>query len=161
MNTIELKRMNVHISKSVMNIIENYKQFKKNDNEAGGILFGQIMENNVYIMKASTPNKFDKASRYSFVCNKDAAQIIIDFEFKNSGGKTIYFGEWHTHPENKPTPSSIDINMIKSQFFKNKINEPFLFLLIQGITDVYFVLFDGKELKPIDLHIFDEVSMIV
>lgn len=46
----------------------------------------------------------------------------------NSGQKTIYIGEWHTHPENYPNPSGVDNKMIVQQYFKNRINEPFLIL---------------------------------
>jgi integrative and conjugative element protein (TIGR02256 family) len=143
----------VKITEALMGVIGGFKQFKKKDNESGGILLGQIIDNNIYILKASTPNKFDKASRFSFECNKDAAQVIIDYEFINSGNKTIYVGEWHTHPENYPNPSGIDIRMIKDQYFKNRLNEPFLVLLIQGLQGVYIAIYDGKKIESIEYEI--------
>lgn len=142
-------RKKIEIAESVLSIIQSYKQTKKGDNESGGILLGQVNDKVIYINKVSTPNKFDRGERYSFESNKDAAQVIIDFEFYNSDKKTIYLGEWHTHPESVPTPSSIDINMIKKQFKKNKLNEPFLILLIQGLTDLYIGYYDGNELIKI------------
>jgi integrative and conjugative element protein (TIGR02256 family) len=141
--------MNVFITSTTIKIIESYKQTKKKDHESGGILLGQILDNNIYILKATTPNKFDKSSRYSFECDKDAAQVLIDYEFINSENKTIYVGEWHTHPENFPNPSHIDIGMIKSQYFKNRLNEPFLVLLIQGLKGLYVALYDGNKVEEI------------
>ena len=136
----------IFISSSVISLIETFKQYDSRKNESGGVLVGQIKDNKVYILKISIPNKFDRASRYRFECTKDAAQIIMDYEFYNSGGKSIYIGEWHTHPEETPQPSRDDKAMIKEQFKKNKLNEPFLILLIQGLNDLYIALYDGKTL---------------
>jgi integrative and conjugative element protein (TIGR02256 family) len=150
-NIIIIKR--VIITEAVMRIFEGFKQYNKKDNESGGVLLGQIIDDKIYILKASTPNKFDKASRFSFECNKDAAQVIIDYEFINSENKTIYLGEWHTHPEDYPNPSGIDIRMIKNQYFKNKLNEPFLILLIQGRKEIYIAKFDGNKIESIEYGI--------
>lgn len=146
MKKIIIINKSIHISDSVLNLFEKHKQRRRWSNESGGILLGQVTDKGVFILKASTPNKFDKASRYSFECNKDGAQIIMDYEFINSDKKTIYLGEWHTHPESIPTPSGTDINMIQTQFKKNKINEPFLLLIIQGTKELYVGLFDGKKI---------------
>ena len=113
MRTFIRNNNKIHISDSVIEIFQKYKQVKKKDNESGGILIGQIKDDNIYILKASTPNKFDKASRLFFECDKDSAQIIINYEFYNSEKKSIYFGEWHTHPENFPKPSFVDKEMIR------------------------------------------------
>ncbi len=142
--------MKVYITDTTLKIFESFKQIKKKDNESGGILLGQIVDNDIYILKASTPNKFDNSSRYSFECNKDSAQVIIDYEYVNSGKKTIYLGEWHTHPERGPNPSGIDIGMIKKQYFKNRLNEPFLILLIQGLENRYVALYDGYKIEEIE-----------
>lgn len=147
---LKVSDIKVYISQSTIDIIERHKQNKRATPESGGILLGQVRGNEIFILKASTPNKFDKSSRNSFSCNKDAAQIIIDYEFLNSDKKTIYLGEWHTHPENFPTPSGIDQKMIKDQYFKNKLNEPFLMLLIQGRKERYFSIFDGKKIMKLN-----------
>lgn len=145
------------IARSVLNRIGKFKQTKKKAPESGGILLGQITDKKVFILKASTPNKFDKSSRYTFDCNKDAAQIIIDYEFINSEHKTIYLGEWHTHPENNPNPSEVDKRMINNQYFKNKLNEPFLILIIQGLIGLYSAIFDGENLNFIKLTINEDI----
>ena len=145
MKTFVRKNIKIHISDTVIEIFEKYKQNNKKDNESGGILIGQIKDDNIYILKASIPNKFDKSSRYYFECDKDAAQIIINYEFYNSNHKSIYIGEWHTHPENNPTPSSLDKKTIRKQFKNNKLNEPLLILIIQGLKNIYVSLYDGRK----------------
>ena len=92
------------------------------------------------------PNKFDKATRTGFIRDKDAAQVIVDFEFINSDNKSIYLGEWHTHPEDIPTPSEQDMKMIKEQFHKNSLNEPVIFLVIVGLKKNYINIYDGKKI---------------
>jgi len=146
MKEIIRNKTSIFISDSALEIIKSFKQFGTTENESGGILLGQISDKGIYILRASTPNKFDKSSRYSFECNKDAAQVIINYEFQNSGRKTIYIGEWHTHPEKNPTPSGVDKSMIIGQFKKNKLNEPFLILIIQGLSEFYIAIWDGKKL---------------
>jgi len=143
-------RFSLIISNDVLLIFQNYIQNTKSKNESGGILLGQVKDNNVYLMRASIPNSFDKSSRYSFERNKVIAQIIVDYEFANSLGKTIYIGEWHSHPENYPTPSEQDERMIKNQLKLNKNIEPYLFLIIQGIKGIYVGVYDGKNLTEMN-----------
>ena len=143
---IKIGKFNIFFSKKVIQDIERYKQDTKEKNESGGILLGQVLNHDVFILKHSDPCKYDKSTRYSFERDKKNAQKIIDFEFLDSNGKTIYLGEWHTHPENKPTPSSQDMSMIKEQFKKNKLNEKFLLLFILGIKEFYIGFYDGKSI---------------
>lgn len=136
----------IHISESAYNIMCGFIQNDRKKLESGGILIGQIKGNNIYIQKVTVPNQFDKSTRYSFVRNKDAAQIILDHEVINSQNTMTYLGEWHTHPEAKPTPSGQDLNMIKEQYTLGKLNLPFVILIIQGISDVYISIYMEKQL---------------
>lgn len=150
---IRIENYNIIISDRPLEIFNSYVQDTINKKESGGILLGQVVDSNIYVMKASIPNSFDRAGRYKFHRNKKAAQVIIDYEFVNSNKKTIYLGEWHTHPENNPSPSGIDIKMLKQQFKNNRINEKYLLLLIRGSQKTYVALYDGDnfEGKLVDL----------
>ena len=55
-------KIEILIARSALNLIEKFKQTSKNANESGGILLGQVTDDKVYILKVTTPNKFDKAS---------------------------------------------------------------------------------------------------
>jgi len=149
---VTLQKYKIFIAPSVVSILAGYKQIHRKDCEAGGILLGQINEDGIYILKASIPNSRDKRSRMSFIRDRDRAQLIINHEFANSGGKTIYLGEWHSHPEKFPSPSSVDKAMIKDQFKKNKINEPFLIFIIQGISGIYIGLIADGEISGVNIH---------
>jgi integrative and conjugative element protein (TIGR02256 family) len=135
----------IHISDSAYHIIRRFIQDDSKKLESGGILIGQIKGNNIFIQKVTIPNQFDKSTRYTFVRNKEAAQIILDHEVVNNQNTFTYLGEWHTHPEAKPTPSSQDLKMIKEQYTLGILNLPFVILIIQGISDIYISIYMEKQ----------------
>lgn len=141
----------VLIADGVMEIFNRCKQDSPRKPEQGGILLGQVVDNRIYIMRVSTPTAMDKMSRSSFVRDRGAAQVIVNHEFENSNGKTIYLGEWHTHPEDTPSPSSVDIEMIKNQRKRTLANVPFLLMMIVGLGDIYVGLFDGSQIHQASL----------
>lgn len=146
------KEIRIVIEENVENLFLNFVQIKDR-NEQGGILLGKVKDNEIIICRASIPTEFDRSSRFSFDRNKKSAQMIIDYEFLNSQGKIVYLGEWHTHPENYPTPSQTDLKMIKTQFEKNTLNESFLIMIIVGLKNKYVSFFNGKsnhKLSPIE-----------
>lgn len=90
---------------------ELYRQTSSTDDEAGGILLGRLLEGtaDIVIDLASTPNTGDRRGRFRFFRQKDPTQRLIDAEWQNSGGTRIYLGEWHSHPEDIPQPSAVDL----------------------------------------------------
>lgn len=142
----EIGEYTVVLSESVKSLFQKFIQDKVEKNEAGGILLGSIVGKKIYIIKASIPNKFDKATRTSFLRDKNIAQIIVDYEFENSNGTMFYLGEWHTHPEDYPTPSGQDRKMTIEQYNKSRLPQPFSLMVIQGIKDIYIALYDGKKI---------------
>lgn len=149
--TYKFDTYNVSISEDVIDILHSYCQDSDEKLEAGGILIGFITGYHIFITKISTPNIYDKRSRYGFVRDKGTAQAIVDYEFINNRGSMIYLGEWHTHPEDLPTPSFQDKKMIKQHFIKSKLNEPFILLLIQGIKGIYLGVYNKDGLKKAQL----------
>ena len=141
-----LNKYTVVITENASNILNRFIQKGGQKYESGGILLGQVKDKTIYITKLSVPNHLDKAKRTYFERHKLPAQLIVNHEFYNSGGKTIYLGEWHTHPELIPSPSAVDIKMLKQQFAQNTINLDCIFLLIQGINELYLGEFDGNKI---------------
>lgn len=139
---IELNKIKIIVHQIPLEIFERFTQYKKNQKESGGVILGKIINDQVHILRLSIPNSLDKSSRTNFERNKVAAQIIIDYEFINSNGQMIYLGEWHTHPENYPTPSPQDRKMLKEQFINNQLNVPYLLLIIKGIFGTHVGMID-------------------
>lgn len=134
----------VFIHQNVMQVFQKYRT--QNIPEAGGILLGQVRKNEIYILKVTEPSRWDIRQIFSFVRKRKQAQRAIDIEFEKSGGRTIYLGEWHSHPEALPSPSVTDIRMIKQQFSKNEINEDFLLMLIIGYNQDFCAIYNGQRL---------------
>jgi integrative and conjugative element protein (TIGR02256 family) len=142
------KNITIVIEPNVLELFNTFHQTGKKP-ESGGILLGKVYDNEIRIKKASLPTMFDSFSRFSFNRHKKSAQLFTNYEFKNSGGTIIYIGEWHTHPENIPTPSPKDVKMIANQFRENKINETFLLMVIVGLKDIYLGYYDGEILTAL------------
>ncbi len=105
----ELGDLSIKISEEVFEKMKSFIQDENHKPEAGGILIGHYLEDNNYsITDVSSPSELDKSSRFNFTRSKKNAQKIINKIFKDSKGKKIYLGEWHTHPEDHPQPSSLD-----------------------------------------------------
>jgi integrative and conjugative element protein (TIGR02256 family) len=135
-------------------VLETFDEYRQNDGqlESGGILLGRIFNNlNVIIDIATIPTGYDKASRYSFESSQLASQTIVNSIWNRTDGKCIYLGEWHTHPELFPAPSSRDRAMIKNMFRQSKIQTDFLFLIIYGIEDLWVGSMDEVGLQRLNL----------
>lgn len=141
----------VKIEEDVHYLFDKFRQLGDRP-EKGGILLGKVKGETVIIQKASVPTLWDKSSRYQFIRHRNSAQLFTNYEFYNSNGTVIYLGEWHTHPEDYPSPSKVDTKMIHEQFHKNYINEPFLIMVIVGRKGNFYAVYDGHQLKEIDSH---------
>ena len=126
----------VDLENNVLSIIRSYEQQKLWSKEAGGVLIGkELKDTDHYIITAaSTPTRHDKRSRFSFTRSMESAQPLIDRKWEESGGIENYIGEWHTHPESKPTPSGIDQALIRQVVSDNSSPFPKVFLVIGGLN---------------------------
>jgi integrative and conjugative element protein (TIGR02256 family) len=137
MMNIKIDDYTLMLSTEVLKILDSYIQRKLNNPESGGIILGKITAENIQVQRLSVPTELDKCSRTNFERHRLSAQIVINYEHANSYGQVTYLGEWHTHPEDHPSPSGTDIKMIKQQFSQNKIHTEFLILLIQGRKSLF------------------------
>lgn len=160
--TIHLGETNLKILPAAFHKMQAYIQDNDAKEEAGGIMLGYcIDENNFTILEVTVPNKEDKRSRYGFWRTSFLHQRILNRLFKKSNGKSIYLGEWHTHPENVPTPSSLDRKSIIAQIRKSKLNSDKIFSLIMGREGLHLSLvrYEGivfeKQIK------FEQLSSLI
>jgi integrative and conjugative element protein (TIGR02256 family) len=142
----QIGKHNIAFHVGALGILDRFTQRNKNQPEAGGVILGKLIGDEIQIMRLSVPTQLDKASRYSFERHAYSAQIVIDYEFYNSGGEMVYLGEWHTHPEAHPTPSCADKNMIRRQYNNNGRQTDFLLLVIQGTSSRYVGLIENDLL---------------
>jgi len=140
MMEIKIQNYIITLSAEALSILDKHVQRHLSDPESGGIILGRIAADTIQIQRLSTPTELDKHSRMNFERHRLSAQIVVNYEYANSNGQVTYLGEWHTHPEDFPSPSPTDIKMIKQQFAQNKIHTEFLILLIQGRKTLFSAL---------------------
>lgn len=99
----------IHIEQPVLAHLYRNAQNKCWSREAGGQLFASIKRNRWIVKRATGPRTTDFRSRFAFRPDRKAekAEILTFF-----GEGLHYVGDWHTHPQNVPSPSNTDIRNI-------------------------------------------------
>lgn len=124
----------VELSDTVLAHFANYRQFGTVANEAGGILLGRFIygTRNVMVDTAEGPSKHDRRKRFSFFRRKKPAQTIVNEAWNASDGTSNYLGEWHTHPEDDPSPSATDLSDWQRIVKLARYEQDCLFFIIVG-----------------------------
>ncbi|WP_291528628.1 Mov34/MPN/PAD-1 family protein [Bacteroides sp. UBA939] len=141
----------IEVPIEVIDTLQSMRQISGNEN--GGILLGsEIGEKHYRINRVSEPCMLIERSTRGG-CTRDAnkANEIIKREFELSNHTRFYLGEWHTHPENNPTPSSVDIASIYDVFSKSKIVIDGVFLAIVGRKSIFWGFHDGTQMHKIEV----------
>ena len=105
--------------------------------EAGGILLGRFVidNNDVIVDHITMPMIGDRRTRFGYFRSK-LHQKRISEAWAASRGTCNYLGEWHTHPEDEPAPSSHDFANWENKLATDKFDSDFLFFVIVGIARV-------------------------
>ncbi|MBX0351295.1 MULTISPECIES: Mov34/MPN/PAD-1 family protein [Bacillus cereus group] len=136
-----------------------YRQDKSSSAEAGGILIGRILiENEHYIIDdVSEPMSTDKRSRCRFSRKPEGHQEYFNSIWERENGCCFYLGEWHTHPEYVPTPSSVD-RKDWDRLVRIDFENDALFFLIVGIKEIKVWYGNSVNKKIIELKRRDFVG---
>lgn len=97
------------IESAVMAKIAIHRQDQESKPEAGGILLGYRRDPHLHVIDATVPGQGDRALRTRFWRSALPHQRAAHEGWQRSGRTLDYVGEWHTHPQIIPFPSSIDI----------------------------------------------------
>lgn len=100
----------VEVAEAVNQQLLRFRQTTTCSAEAGGVLLGRelIGSGHLVVDALTVPTRADRRSRFFFWRDKETTQEKIDAAWRESLGARNYLGEWHTHPEAHPTPSSAD-----------------------------------------------------
>jgi integrative and conjugative element protein (TIGR02256 family) len=106
------KKINLTIPKNVLQFMQAL--VKENPIiETGGVLAGYVDEDgNVTISHASGPGPKAMRSAVKFEKDVEYCQGVLDKLFVESIRKTVYIGEWHSHPSKNNNPSGRDIKSL-------------------------------------------------
>jgi integrative and conjugative element protein (TIGR02256 family) len=119
----------VSIRPRVLATFDAHRQRRFFHREAGGQLFARVLAREWEIVVATGPRVKDRRRRFSFRPHRASEQDEI-FERHERG--LDYVGDWHTHPEDIPTPSPDDLSSIGEVVRRSTHHLPGFLLLIIG-----------------------------
>lgn len=125
------------IGKGPSEIITQYRQLEPDQLEAGGLLIGHLRGQHIEVTMATEPMRGDRRKRMSFLRRDRGHFAIANQLWEQSGHLCGYVGEWHTHPEPDPIPSSIDTRQWSAIMKEDRL--PRLFI-IAGTRSWHVVL---------------------
>lgn len=125
----EVGTISVLIRAAALATFDAHRQRRFYQREAGGQLFARVRENNWEIVTASGPRSRDRRGRFSFWPHRASEQQEI-FDHHSKG--LDYIGDWHTHPEDTPTPSPDDLTSIADVVRLSNHHLPGFLLIIVG-----------------------------
>ncbi len=121
-------------------------------NEFGGFLIGYYSDDNrcLHITDTILPKNF-KASKCSFERTTKGVDKKLNKYYEETP-KKFYIGEWHTHPNCSPVPSSTDISAINAIINSQNacLANPVLLIIGYSETQVdfgFYVYFENKLYK--------------
>lgn len=122
----------VLVEPEVVQTLQPFRQKRSSALEAGGILIGYRRGAHLHIVEATVPGPSDRRARCGFERRDFSHEVTARLRWKQSGRKLDYVGEWHTHPEDEPSPSSLDRREWIAILHNS--NHPMIFLIL-GLRD--------------------------
>ena len=127
----------LHFGEEVLERMGAFVQDEPDKLEAGGLLMGRYLKESkdVIVDAVTVPAEGDRRSRHGFYRAQKRHQRTLEHGWQESAHTQTYLGEWHTHPEPIPAPSSQD----RSDWIRKLMHDDFgshLFFLILGTEAV-------------------------
>ena len=140
----------VLVEAEVREVVSRFRQTSPAAREAGGILIGYRRRSHLHIVEATFPFERDRRSRFTFHREDSRHSQIASSRWAASNRRADYLGEWHTHPEERATPSNIDVT--EWRLILARASGPMLFW-IAGIRTDWIGVGRGEVLK--EAHLAD------
>ncbi|OQP44869.1 hypothetical protein A4H97_10960 [Niastella yeongjuensis] len=100
--------------------------------ETGGVLAGYITpDNEIVITNVSGPGQNSVRSANKFEKDIAYCQSFLNDVYKESSGKYVYIGEWHSHPSKDNRPSGTDLKSLSDISWQKEYltNHPVMIIL--------------------------------
>ena len=136
------------IKQEVVNELKSNAQCE--GNELCGVLMGAQVGDKRYRISKISPPCIKSHTRCG--CERDAAMAnhFIEEDYNLSEHTRFYIGEWHTHPEDNPTPSAIDYNSIIDNYQTASLVVPFLLMIIVGTKSFHISIYNGDKFIKVE-----------
>ena len=125
------------LNETVINELNKYRQTTPVAKESGGILLGARRGPHLEVVDLTTPFPRDIRKRTFFDRRDSRHNGYALKKWATNQRKIDYLGEWHTHPECIPSPSSLDIKEWRKLIPPRNAQ---LVFLILGISDSWLGL---------------------
>lgn len=122
----------VDVSADVLRHFQQHIQRRCFDKEAGGQLFAAIRRNVWSVAVATGPRPSDYRTRFGFRPDRAAERAEIQSLFEKG---LHYVGDWHTHPQNVPRPSWLDLRSMKQMAEQSVHSLPGFLMAVVGRSD--------------------------
>jgi integrative and conjugative element protein (TIGR02256 family) len=127
--TFKVGHISVRVGPQVLATFDAHRQRRFYQREAGGQLFARVRNNDWEIVSATGPRSRDRRGRFSFRPHRGSEQEEI---FEQHALGFDYIGDWHTHPEDRPSPSADDLTSITELVRRSTHHLPGFLLVIVG-----------------------------
>lgn len=142
------RRVLVYFAPSVVKTFTRHRQRYSRQPESGGVLLGRRRGRHLEIVNATSPFQSDKRWRTGFVRERGGHEIEATRLWFTSGGEIDYLGEWHTHPEALPLPSSVDRREWRQLTLRPMRSTP-LVTAIVGTASLYVAILTRGNIDPL------------
>ncbi len=122
----------VELSDDVLDTLYCHRQLKATSSEAGGQLFARFDTNTMVILRATEPTVRSRRGRTFFLPSRRDEQKEIRALFAEG---LHYVGDWHSHPEPFPEPSSADIAKMQGIYSESQHELNCMVMLIVGTSE--------------------------
>jgi integrative and conjugative element protein (TIGR02256 family) len=137
----------VLIEPSALKTLNQFRQDTALKPESGGIILGYRRGPHLHIVEVTRPMPNDRQSRFSF---DRAAQGHSEFalrRWRESNQVMDYLGEWHSHPEPLPAPSSIDLQGWRAILASR--GKPMVFIIVGNDTSNWYGVGCSEQVRQI------------
>lgn len=135
----------VEISAPALAALTQVRQVDDGAPEGGGVLLGRLIVNteDVVVDEITLPGPKDVRARYWFKRSRTSAQPRVVAAWRESTGTRIYLGDWHSHPEDHPTPSCVDRRDWNRVLQRAVYEQDFLLFAIVGRRSI--AIWEGRR----------------
>ena len=135
--------VSVLIDKPVLPSLHQRVQQENAKHEIGGLLLGFRFSDAIRVVKPTFPGPGDISKYSSFSRCCPTHQLAASSWWAQSQRKGDWVGEWHSHPENRPQPSAIDIRTWKR--LVSHTGRPMVFIIIGLQTYFAAILYSDRD----------------
>lgn len=121
--------LQINFTDECLAVLSSQRQIGWRAREIGGQLFARFTPESLEVTVATITKGKSRRTRFGFFPDRSAERADV-FSFFKQG--LHYLGDWHTHPQEIPIPSSTDERELRDIFVKSQHELPFMLLVIVG-----------------------------